>query len=76
MQLIILFMKKINIILNGENYQIDENINILKLICLLELDPKKIAIEKDFEIITNVDYDKIILNENCKIEIVHFIGGG
>jgi thiamine biosynthesis protein ThiS len=69
-------MKKINIILNGENYQIDENINILKLICLLELDPKKIAIEKDFEIITNVDYDKIILNENCKIEIVHFIGGG
>jgi thiazole synthase len=69
-------MKKINIILNGENYQIDENINILQLICSLELDPKKIAIEKDFEIITNIDYDKIILNENCKIEIVHFIGGG
>jgi sulfur carrier protein len=69
-------MKKINIKLNGENYQVEENTSISGLICLLELDSKKIAIEKDLEIIANLDYDKVILNENCVIEIVHFIGGG
>jgi thiamine biosynthesis protein ThiS len=42
----------------------------------LELDAKKIAIEKNYEIIFPEDFAKNILNAGDKIEIVHFIGGG
>jgi len=69
-------MKKININLNGENFEILENTFLSQLILDLKLDPKKIAIEKDLEIIAKIDYDKTMLNENCQLEIVHFIGGG
>jgi thiamine biosynthesis protein ThiS len=69
-------MTKIKIFLNGELREIEENSNISQLLSDLALDPKKIAIEKDLEIINPQDFEKILLNENTKIEIVHFIGGG
>lgn len=42
----------------------------------LELDVKKIAIEKNYEIILPADFGQNILSEGDRIEIVHFIGGG
>lgn len=69
-------MTKVKIFLNGELKEIEENLSISQLLINLDLDSKKIAIEKDLEIINPQDFDKIYLNENAKIEIVHFIGGG
>jgi sulfur carrier protein len=69
-------MTKIKIFLNGELTEIEENLNISQLLSDLTLDPKKIAIEKDLEIINPQDFDKIFLKANTRIEIVHFIGGG
>ncbi len=69
-------MTKIKIFLNGELKEIEENLNISQLLLKLDLDPRKIAIEKDLEIINQQDFEKIFLDENSKIEIVHFIGGG
>jgi sulfur carrier protein len=69
-------MKKIKIFINGDEKNINENSSIKDLINLFDLDIKKIAIEKDFVIINETDFEKTLLNENCKIEIVHFIGGG
>jgi thiamine biosynthesis protein ThiS len=42
----------------------------------LGLNIKKIAIEKDLKIIHPEQFDKIFLENNNKIEIVYFIGGG
>jgi len=69
-------MIKIKIFINGEIIEVNHNITLFQLINQLELDIKKIAIEKDLEIINPLDFEKTILTENCKIEIVHFIGGG
>lgn len=69
-------MTKIKIFLNGDLIEIDENLKISQLLEKLDLDFKKIAIEMDLEILNPQDFDKIILKENSKIEIVHFIGGG
>lgn len=69
-------MTKINFLLNGNPYSIDKDSNISKLIKILELDPKKIAIEKDLEIIAPENFNNTFLQDNCRIEIVHFIGGG
>jgi sulfur carrier protein len=69
-------MTKIKIFLNGDLIEINKDLNISQLLTDLDLPAHKIAIEKDLEIIHPQDFHKIILEENCRIEIVHFIGGG
>jgi len=69
-------MNDINFFLNGQYYKIKDNSNILELIQKLQLEPKKIAIEMNENIISTSEYDRTYITENCKIEIVHFIGGG
>lgn len=69
-------MNDINFFLNGQYYKIKDNSNILQLIEKLELEPKKIAIEMNESIVATSEYEKTYITENCKIEIVHFIGGG
>ncbi len=69
-------MSKITIIINGQETLINKDSTINSLIHQYELDITKIAIEKDLQIVNPSDFDKIILDNGCKIEIVHFIGGG
>ena len=69
-------MSNIIITVNSNEIELESPISITTLIQELQIDPKKIAIEKDLEIINHDDFDSTILNNGCKIEIVHFIGGG
>lgn len=65
-----------NIILNGEDYKLDGEISVSALIDNLQLDIRKIAIEKNLQIIPRSQYSSTQISENDKIEIVGFIGGG
>jgi len=69
-------MSKIKILLNGEEKFLEQKISIAQLIADLELDVKKIAVEKDLEIVNPDQFLEVILDEGSRIEIVHFIGGG
>lgn len=69
-------MHQVKIILNGEEKIFQQNLSLLNLIDELELDIKKIAIEKNYQIILPEDFANNALCEGDKIEIVHFIGGG
>lgn len=69
-------MPQIKIILNGEEKSLDHKMTIADLITEYRLDITKIAIEKDLKIINPADFNKIILDEGSRVEIVHFIGGG
>ena len=69
-------MSKINIILNVTNFSIKEGYSLSSLIEDLKLDIKKIAIEKDLQIIHPQNFETTILEEGSSLEIVHFIGGG
>lgn len=69
-------MSKVKIILNGEEKLFSQGLTIADLIKELDLDIKKIAIEKDLEIVNSNDFSKIVIDEGSRIEIVHFIGGG
>jgi len=66
----------IKIILNGEEKNIGVNLTISDLISDLDLDIKKIAIEKNLEIVHNNAFSLTNIYEGDKIEIVSFIGGG
>ena len=69
-------IKKIKIRVNDKLKMINENTNLSKLVDKLKIPLKKVAIELNQEIIDKKKLKKIILKNNDKIEIVHFIGGG
>lgn len=63
-------------IVNGTNMKHTENMTISKLLTKLDLDKEKVVVEINFKIIIKEDFDERIINEDDKIEIVGFIGGG
>ena len=69
-------IKKIKIRVNDKLKMVNENTNLSKLLDKLKIPLKKVAIELNQEIIDKKKLKKIILKNNDKIEIVHFIGGG
>lgn len=64
------------ILLNGVEKVLSRQMTVADLIAELELDVKKIAVEKDLEIVRPELFTEILLDEGSRIEIVHFIGGG
>ena len=69
-------IKKIKIKINGSFKFINDNTNLSDLLKTLKIPLKKVAIELNQEIIDKKKLNKILLKNNDKIEIVHFIGGG
>jgi thiamine biosynthesis protein ThiS len=69
-------MSKIKIILNGKETFLEKEMSLAQLVVDLELDIKKIAVEKDLEIINPSHFSEVVLEEGNRVEIVHFIGGG
>tara|TARA_B100000965_G_scaffold27712_1_gene20526 strand:+ start:274 stop:492 length:219 start_codon:yes stop_codon:yes gene_type:complete len=67
---------KIKIIFNGKQMTVKFKFSLKNLIDKLKLPLNKVAIEVNREIINKKNINKIILKNNDKIEVVHFIGGG
>jgi thiamine biosynthesis protein ThiS len=61
---------------NGEKVLIPANASLASLIAQLGLDIRKVAVERNLEIVPRSTYASTVLAESDRIEIVHFIGGG
>jgi len=70
------FKNKIKIKLNGKKITSKENETIEKLVKRLKLPINKVAIELNKKILDKNRLNKVKINNNDNIEIVHFIGGG
>jgi len=64
------------ITLNGETRRIEAPVNVRGLLEQLGLDPAKIAVERNLEIVPRSTYGQVALTDGDRLEIVHFIGGG
>ena len=62
--------------LNGKKLVINSNYSLFDLLKKYKLINKKVAVEHNGVIVPKVKYKKKNLNDNDKVEIVHFIGGG
>ena len=69
-------IKKIKIKINGKIKSINQDYTLSIMLKNLKIPLNKVAIELNEEIIDKKKINKIKLNKNDKIEIVHFIGGG
>ena len=65
-----------NITLNGKQLEVEEGINLIELIKFKRLELDRIVIEFNLEIVKKEEWDKVILKENDKLEILRFVGGG
>jgi sulfur carrier protein len=66
----------VKIFLNGEEKTFETKMTIAELVEKFELDVRKIAVEKDLEIVNPDLFSSTVIDEGSRIEIVHFIGGG
>ncbi|HEX9930256.1 MAG TPA: sulfur carrier protein ThiS [Pyrinomonadaceae bacterium] len=64
------------VIVNGETRQIPENTNLGRLLEILELASARVAVELNQSVVRRAEWGNIVLRENDRIEIVHFVGGG
>ena len=69
-------IKKIKIKINGKIKSINPDSTLSIVLKNLKIPLNKVAIELNEEIIDKKKINKVKLNKNDKIEIVHFIGGG
>jgi thiazole synthase len=66
----------VEITLNGETRQLEQPVSVRGLLESLGLDPAKIAVERNLEIVPRSTYGEVALSHGDRLEIVHFIGGG
>ncbi len=64
------------ITLNGEEYRLAGEATVAGLLQELELEPRKIAVERNLEIVPHSQYSATALASGDRIEIVQFVGGG
>jgi thiazole synthase len=62
--------------LNGESREFPSPLTVEGLLKSLALDPAKVAVERNLEIVPRSTYASVGLAAGDRLEIVHFIGGG
>ena len=65
-----------NLTVNGEPRSFDVLASVTDLVAALGLDGRKVAVERNLEIVPRSAYGRTALADGDRIEIVHFIGGG
>ena len=66
----------LTITLNGETRELSSPQSVRGLLVSLGLDPAKIAVERNLQIVPRSTYDQVEVGDGDRLEIVHFIGGG
>jgi sulfur carrier protein len=64
------------IIVNGEPLAVQDCPNIEALLARLEIDPRRVAVERNMAIVKRHAYASTTLQEGDAIEVVNFVGGG
>jgi len=67
---------RLRLTLNGEDREFDRALTVEGLLGELKLNPAKIAVERNLEIVPRSAYGAIRLETGDRLEIVQFIGGG
>ncbi len=65
-----------NVTINGETRDLTEPMTVIDLLSSLGIDPGKVALERNLEIVPRSTYGEVVVGDGDRLEIVHFIGGG
>ena len=66
----------LTVTINGETRSLSGAMSVRDLLSSLGMDPAKIAVERNLEIVPRSQYGAVQVGQGDRLEIVHFIGGG
>jgi thiamine biosynthesis protein ThiS len=66
----------VTITLNGDPYTLEGAASITDLLGRLGIDPRSVAVERNFVVVKRAAYPDTAVEEGDQIEIVNFVGGG
>lgn len=69
-------LASLSITLNGEPHRVAEGSSVADLVHDIGLNPKKVAVERNLEIVPRSTLANVMLADGDSLEIVHFVGGG
>ena len=61
---------------NGESREVEDKLSLQDLVIYLNLSAARLAIELNQNVVRRGDWDTMILKEDDRVELVHFVGGG
>lgn len=62
--------------LNGEAFEVREPVTISALLDLLDIDPRRVAVEHNLVVVKREAYPRITVSDRDQVEIVNLVGGG
>ena len=72
----ILAQQSLAIRVNGEPRQVPEGLSIAQMLEALGLDPKRVAVERNLEVVPRANLAEVSIEDGDTFEVVHFVGGG
>ena len=67
----------VQLVINGQDYpDLPDGLNVEGLLVHLGLPLKKVAVERNREIVPKSTFGQAVLESGDRLEIIHFIGGG
>lgn len=64
------------LLLNGEKISFKENINLKSFLQLHNFDTDMVVVEVNNQLVKRKDFENFLLEDEAKIEVFAFIGGG
>jgi thiazole synthase len=68
--------ESIAIHVNGDLRHVTVGLTLAEMLRELGLDARKVAVERNLEIVPRGTFDEVLVRDGDRLEIVHFVGGG
>ncbi len=69
-------MNQISVELNGAERTVKAGTTVTDLLAELGLEPARVAVERNHDVVPKKDYDRTVLAAGDHLEVVGFVGGG
>ncbi len=66
----------VEIVVNGEARSIPKGLSLDRLLAFLEVDPSRVAVERNREIVRKAEWPGTVIEAGDSLEVVWFVGGG
>ncbi len=64
------------IVVNGQEWTQRDGLSVAELLAALSLEPRRVAVELNKQIVPRAEYAQVVLHEGDTLEIVTLVGGG
>lgn len=64
------------VVVNGQPRRVPEGVSVLQLLEYLGIEPSRVAVELNREIVRKPDWESTTVKEGSTAEVVWFVGGG